>query len=407
MLLSKSSLEGKNDQQSLFDELHGRMTEVAIIHPDLGIGGAERLILDVAHAVTSAGRHPVIWTSCYERSRAFDDASGFQIEVRGGFLPRHILGCFHIIFALLRNLFVTISCARSSPAKIFIVDQISAWLPVLRWLRPDAVIIFYCHFPDLLLASHRSILRRIYRYPFDSLERSGIRKANIVLVNSEFTRATAEAVLGIHNVSVLYPCVRLPEAIESSGRNPNRRRPTTPSFVSLNRYERKKNHGLAIDALSIFVSTFPGATLTIAGGYDPKVRENVEHERELIAAAAAKFGASQSRVIFLRNIKEDEKKRLIEEATAVVYTPQDEHFGIVPIEAMSLGTPVIGCNSGGPKETIDCPGCRLCEPTPEAFADAMRRVAEDDDREGQLIAHAAKFGFSQFAERWKQVLDAF
>jgi alpha-1,3/alpha-1,6-mannosyltransferase len=383
------------------------MAEVAIIHPDLGIGGAERLIVDVAHAVKSIGRDPVIWTSRYERSRSFDDASGFRIEVRGGFLPRHLFGCFHIIFALLRNLLLTISAARSSRAKIFIVDQISAWLPVLRWLRPDATVVFYCHFPDLLLAPRGSALRRLYRSPFDALERRGIRRANVVLVNSEFTRATAAAVLGIANVAVLHPCVRVADAIESSGRNADRRRPTTPAFVSLNRYERKKNHQLAIEALAILGSAFPDATLTIAGGYDPKVPENVEHERELIAAAAAKFGASQARVTFLRNIKDDEKKRMIEEATAVVYTPQNEHFGIVPIEAMSLGTPVIACNSGGPKETVDCPGCQLCDPTPEAFADAMRKVAEDDDRQGELIAHAAKFGFSQFARRWEKVLEPF
>jgi alpha-1,3/alpha-1,6-mannosyltransferase len=152
------------------------------------------------------------------------------------------------------------------------------------------VIIFYCHFPDFLLAPHGSVLRHVYRCPFDVLERSEIRKVTVILVNSEFIRATTAA-LDIQNVEVLYLCVRFPAAIESSGRNSERRRPTTPSFVSLNRYERKKDHRLEIDELSIVVSSFPDAMLTIAGGYDPKVAENVDHERELIATAAAKFGA--------------------------------------------------------------------------------------------------------------------
>jgi alpha-1,3/alpha-1,6-mannosyltransferase len=32
---------------------------------------------------------------------------------------------------------------------------------------------------------------------------------------------------------------------------------------------------------------------------------------------------------------------------------QDEHFGIVPLEAMAARRPVIACDSGGPTESVD------------------------------------------------------
>jgi alpha-1,3/alpha-1,6-mannosyltransferase len=35
-----------------------------------------------------------------------------------------------------------------------------------------------------------------------------------------------------------------------------------------------------------------------------------------------------------------------------VYTPLHEHFGIVPLEAMLVGTPVLAANEGGPTETV-------------------------------------------------------
>jgi alpha-1,3/alpha-1,6-mannosyltransferase len=41
------------------------------------------------------------------------------------------------------------------------------------------------------------------------------------------------------------------------------------------------------------------------------------------------------------------------ESLCLLYTPTEEHFGIVPLEAMSAGTPVIAVDSGGPKETVD------------------------------------------------------
>lgn len=31
-------------------------------------------------------------------------------------------------------------------------------------------VVFYCHFPDLLLAKHSTVLRRIYRKPIDLIE---------------------------------------------------------------------------------------------------------------------------------------------------------------------------------------------------------------------------------------------
>lgn len=47
-----------------------------------------------------------------------------------------------------------------------------------------------------------------------------------------------------------------------------------------------------------------------------------------------------------------ELRKLIQEATATIYVPVDEDFGMSPVESMSCGTPVIGVNDGGLKETI-------------------------------------------------------
>ena len=57
---------------------------------------------------------------------------------------------------------------------------------------------------------------------------------------------------------------------------------------------------------------------------------------------------------------------------------QDEHFGIVPIEAMAAHKPVIACNSGGPVESIkNGVTGYLCEPTPRDFSVAMSNFVCD------------------------------
>ena len=57
---------------------------------------------------------------------------------------------------------------------------------------------------------------------------------------------------------------------------------STNILTSLNRYERKKNIPLALKAFADYLSRLNGkdssSILVIAGGWDPRVAENVEHE---------------------------------------------------------------------------------------------------------------------------------
>lgn len=68
---------------------------------------------------------------------------------------------------------------------------------------------------------------------------------------------------------------------------------------------------------------------------------------------------------------------LLAACRAVVYTPQHEHFGIVPLEAMASSRPVIAVNSGGPMESVVSASTGyLCEPTPAAFAEAYQQLLD-------------------------------
>ena len=57
-------------------------------------------------------------------------------------------------------------------------------------------------------------------------------------------------------------------------------------------------------------------------------------------------------VLFLLSVPAQLKFTLLNAAKLLMYTPSNEHFGIVPLEAMLAGVPVLAANSGGPLETV-------------------------------------------------------
>ena len=58
------------------------------------------------------------------------------------------------------------------------------------------------------------------------------------------------------------------------------------------------------------------------------------------------------RITFIRSFSDGQKGVLLGAAHAIAYTPPNEHFGIVPLECMASGRPVVCDASGGPLESV-------------------------------------------------------
>ncbi|XP_004976635.1 alpha-1,3/1,6-mannosyltransferase ALG2 [Setaria italica] len=353
--------------------------KVAVIHPDLGIGGAERLIVDAACELASHGHDVHVFTSHHDKNRCFEEtASGpFPVTVYGDFLPRHVFYHFHAVCAYLRCIFVALCVLLWWHSfDVILVDQVSVVIPLLK-LKASSKIVFYCHFPDLLLAQHTTMLRRLYRKPIDMIEEYTTGMADLILVNSKFTAATfARTFRAVHargiEPGVLYPAVSVEQFHEPHAYKLN--------FLSINRFERKKNLDLAISAFALLRSggALQDATLTVAGGYDKRLKENVDYLEELKRLAVTEGVSGQ--VKFVTSCSTSERNELLSNCLCVLYTPKDEHFGIVPLEAMAARKPVIACNSGGPVETVvnEVTGF-LCDPSPTEFSKAMLKLVNDPD----------------------------
>lgn len=348
-------------------------------HPDLGIGGAERLIIDAAVGLQNRGHKVVIFTSRCDPQHCFEEAKNGTLDVRvrgDAIVPVSIFSRFYIICAVLRQVSLIISIYFSSELNllkpnIFIVDQLSAGLPWLAYLCPETKILFYCHFPDLLLAQGRNKWwKRIYRMPFDKLEEWSMKFADSIAVNSNFTKKIVCEVFPNlarnKKFEVIYPCVDVTKTINIE-KNFLIDWDKKHILLSINRFERKKNIGLAIRAYSRLEKIErTGARLVLAGGYDDQLLENVAYHKELVSLANSLGLKSVTirttlttidipediDILFLLSITETIKEILLKSARLLIYTPSNEHFGIVPLEAMLAGVPVLASNTGGPLETV-------------------------------------------------------
>jgi alpha-1,3/alpha-1,6-mannosyltransferase len=102
----------------------------------------------------------------------------------------------------------------------------------------------------------------------------------------------------------------------------------------------------------------------------------VEHLQEL-EALAERLGVAQQ-VRFLPSFSDRQRAWLLAACVGVLYTPQQEHFGIVPLEAMAAARPVVACASGGPLESVlNGRTGFLCQPTAAEWADAMAALLAD------------------------------
>ena len=399
-----------------------KMVVVAFVHPDLGIGGAERLVVDAALALRRKGHQVHLFTAHHDPTHCFPETVDGQLEVTcvGDWLPRSTCGRLMALWAYLRMVYVALYLVVASGLvfDVVFVDQVSACIPFLR-LQRQAKVLFYCHFPDQLLTQRSTLLKRFYRYFLDTLEEYTTNQADCVLVNSHFTasvyRDTFPSIRAAP--SVLYPSLDFEKfdkysslTLQDVGLDID----STHMFLSLNRFERKKNLNLALESFSLLVERVGeqhGATLhlVMAGGYDHRLQENVELYTELVNSAR-NLGI-MDRVTFFKSPEDRVKVALLRASKCLLYTPDKEHFGIVPVEAMYVGTPVIAVNSGGPMETVVSGETGiLTHQTPEAFAEAMETfVMGTRDREAMsTAAHCrvvSNFSFIKFSEHLNYIIQ--
>jgi glycosyltransferase involved in cell wall biosynthesis len=110
-------------------------------------------------------------------------------------------------------------------------------------------------------------------------------------------------------------------------------------------------------------------------------------------------------VRFLGTVGRDRLAELYGTSRAVMF-PSTDDFGIVPLEAMACGTPVVAYRAGGALDTVveGETGVFFDETTPRSVDAALDALASIEWDEGRLVRHARQFSRPVFASRIRELI---
>jgi D-inositol-3-phosphate glycosyltransferase len=150
----------------------------------------------------------------------------------------------------------------------------------------------------------------------------------------------------------------------------------SPRLLAVGRLVPRKG----VDDVILALSRIPDAELLVAGG-PPGGELARDPEAKRLTALAAQAGVSH-RVRLLGQVPHAELPALIRSADLVVCLPWYEPFGIVPLEAMACGVPVVAAAVGGMIDTVvdGVTGALLPPRRPDLFAAVVTDLLADPDR---------------------------
>lgn len=367
----------------------------AVYHPWVYLkGGCERMLLELM----SRSRHEwTLYTNHYEPESTFPGFQDLPVVELGRVSVRRSLR--HVAFAGLRV--ITQSIPVNGAAALMISSE---GLGNLVTLRPRPIPTFcFCHTPLKVaydpFTRHRYFAERSYLLTrgalglYTTIDRFGWRRYTRVFCNSQevANRVINARLVESERVQVAYPGVDLARFDPTGGHQ--------PFFLLAGRIARTKTIELAIDAFRRLKQEHPAARdfrLIIAGMVDEKSRTYFAEMRGR--------AAGESAISFIIDPSDETLFDLYRRCYAALFTALNEDWGLVPLEAMASGKPVISVGRGGPCESIvEGETGFLCAAEPAAFATTMAQLVTQPERTaamGQAArAHVARFSWETFVDQ--------
>jgi L-malate glycosyltransferase len=374
-----------------------RVLLVTYEYPPLGGGGgvifrdlAEELARRIEVTVLTSGRRglpegehrgsleivrtPVLWRRANATASLPSLLSFFPSSLRAGtrILGAHAFDLVHASFAV-----------PSGPSSLLLARRFD--LPHVLSVQGGDI-----WDPSKLLAPHRTpLLRQTVRWV--------IQRSDRVVASSRDTIDRARAIYGEREIDCVPLAIRPPQVApatrEALGLDAD-----AVVLITVGRLIRRKG----LESLLDLIGEIP----------DPRIHLVVVGEGPLRGAleARARAGRAAGRIHFAGFVEEERKWQLLRTADLYVSTTLHEGFGIVFLEALESGLPVVCYDQGGQRDFLDESVGAL---VPFGDAVAFRRRAEEHVRSPELRARkgeagrrlARNFYVDRFADRYLEIYE--
>lgn len=331
-------------------------------HPNAG--GAEVYTQEVARRWVAAGHEVTLFCAAVDGAPGTEDVDGVRVVRRGGRFG---------VYRAARDFY-----RRSGRGRFdLVVDEVNTRpFGCVGWVR-DTPVVALIHQVCREIWYHEMPLpvAVLGRYVLEPMWLRRYRDAPVLTVSPSSRDSLAH--YGLRNLTVV------PEGINHR-RRPDVARADRPTVVFLGRLAKNKGPLAALAAFDLLRRRMPEAQLWVIG------------DGPLRAAVAAQAPPG---VTLFGRVPQAERDELLASAHVLVATSVREGWALVVDEAADMGTPTIGYDRPGLRDSVPAAGGLLVEPTPAALAEALERMLP------QWMAAPATEGWAGGAVDWDTVAD--
>ncbi len=261
-----------------------------------------------------------------------------------------------------------------------------------EWQNQKPKVIVYCHTPTRYYWSHakeyeammefgifnplvRSVFRLVKGW-MQKVDYEAAQKVDYFIANSNNTKERIQKYYH-RDSEVIYPGIEIPDHIlEHEPKNE-----TGEYYISVGRCIPYKKFDLLVDAFNQ-----NGKKLILCTATDTPLFRELKVK-------------SKPNITWKFRVSHEEKNNLLQWAKAFLFPPEED-FGLVPLEAMALGVPVIAYGKWGALETVvdGKTGVFFSPQTPEALNEAIEKFETMEFQKEAIRDHALWFSKERFQE---------